>query len=55
MDQAAGMSEREALDWAMAAASLKVSVSDLEDAPIDWSASPEIEADGMVWGFGPDE
>ena len=33
----------------MAAASLKVSVSDLEDAPIDWSASPEDEADN---GFG---
>ena len=54
MDQAAGMSEREALDWAMAAASFKVSVSDLEDAPIDWSASPEDEADEWLWRFGPE-
>lgn len=54
MDQATGMSEREASDWAMAAASLKVSISDLENAPIDWSASAEDEADEWLLGWGPE-
>lgn len=54
MGQATGMSEREASDWAMAAASLKVSVSDLEDAPIDWSESPEDAADEWLVSWGPE-